>query len=214
MARAAALDDSERRRRLHAALDRRNGLVAVLRTLVPVVGAAAAVVVVGGLVLDGITNRFGFANVRIDRNNLVVDTPHLSSTLADGTAVALTAESAKLAVNDTDLAELTRVAFTANLANGTALRADADLARLTISTQVIRVPGETRVVASSGFVGLARDVVADVQGLRLEARGPVDLSFGEGNRLVASGMLYDHNSGTFVFHHATMSLAATPGDAQ
>jgi lipopolysaccharide export system protein LptC len=214
MARAAAVDETERRRRLHASLERRNGLVAALRIFVPVIGAASAVVVVGGLVLDGMSNRFGFANVRIDRDNLVVDTPHLSSTLADGTSVTLTAASAKLAVNDTDLAELTKVAFTADLANGTALRADADLARLTISTQVIRVPGTTRVVANTGFVGNALDVVADVQGLRLEARGPVDLNFGPGNRLVASDMLYDHNTGTFVFHHATMSLTSTPGDEQ
>lgn len=214
MARAAAVDETERRRRLYASLERRNGLVAALRVLLPVVAAAAAVVVVGGLVLDGMANRFGFANVRIDRENLVVDTPHLSSTLADGTAVTLTAASAKLAVNDPDLAELTEVSFTADLANGTALRADADLARLTLSTQVIRVPGTTRVVANTGFVGNALDVVADVQGLRLESRGPVDLNFGPGNRLVASDMLYDHNTGTFVFHHATMSLTSTPGDEQ
>lgn len=213
MSRAAALDETERRRRLYVGLDRRNGLVAVLRLLVPISGAAAAAVVVGGLVLDGMTNSFGFANVRIDRENLVVDTPHLSSTLADGTAVALTAASAKLAVNDTDLAELADVAFTADLANGTSLRAEAGLARLTISTQVIKVPGETRVVSSTGFVGLANDVVADVQGLRLEARGAVDLSFGAGNRLIAADMLYDHNTGTFVFHRATMSLTSTPGDA-
>lgn len=213
MAGAAVLSDTDRRRRLHAGLERRNHAIAALRVVVPLGGALAAVVVVAGLVVEGLGNRFGFANVHIDRNNLVVDTPQLSSILADGTAVALTASAARLDVGNADRAELDDIAFTASLANGTTLRADAGLARLTLSTQRIEVPGETRVAASSGFAGTARDVVADVQGLGIAATGGVQLSFGTGDRLVAADMVYDHKAGTFVFHKVTLSLTSTPGDS-
>lgn len=212
MSGAVALTDTDRRRRLHAGLERRNRVVGVLRVLVPLAGALAAAVVVAGLAIEAMSNRFGFANVRIDRNNLVVDTPQLSSILADGTAVALTASAARLDVGNVDRAELNDVAFSASLANGTTLRADAGLARLTLSTQRIEVPGATRVTSSSGFTGTATDVVADVQGLGIAATGGVVLGFGEGNRLTASDMAYDHKAGTFVFHNARLSLTSTPGD--
>ena len=212
MAASAVLSDTDRRRRLHARLEWRNHLVALLRIAVPLAGALAAAVVVGSLVLEGMSNRFGFANVHIDRNNLVVDTPQLSSTLADGTAVALTAAAARIDAGNSDHAELDDVAFSASLASGTTLRADADLARLTLSSQRIEVPGETRIAASTGFSGTAADIVADVQGLGIAATGGVVLGFGDGNRLVASDMAYDHKAGTFVFHNAKLSLTSTPGD--
>ena len=86
----------------------RNRLVGVLRFAVPAFGG----VVFGGLMLQlflaSLGEDFGFSNVSIDRDNLVVDTPSYASMGADGSSYQVQAESARSALDRTDIIHLTK----------------------------------------------------------------------------------------------------------
>jgi lipopolysaccharide export system protein LptC len=211
---AVAETGGQDRARVFAVLKRRNRIVAGLRIAVPAVGVVAMLAVGAGIVLDGLLNQFGIARIHIDRNNLVVDTPELSSTLADGTVISLAASSAKLVPNDSDRVGLTDARFEATLSGGLGFTAIAAAANLTLSTQTIRVPGRTDVTTSDGAAGHAEKLTVDALGFAARSEGPVTLTFQSGNRLEAADMIYDHQSRLITFHKVKLWLVSTPGAAQ
>lgn len=202
------------RSRIYARLMRRNRFVGWLRILVPAVGIVAALAVGAGIVLDSILNQFGLSRIRIDRNNLVVDTPELSSTLADGTVISLAASNAKLAPNDSDKVGLTDARFIATLPDGQSFTALSGIANLTISTQTVHVPGRTDITTGDGATGHADKLTVDALGFTAHAEGPVEMTFSSGNRLEAADMLYDHQTRLITFHKVKLWLVSTPGEAQ
>lgn len=207
---AAPIDT--RRARLYRALTRRNRVVGALRILLPVVGLVGLVGVAGAIVLDHLSSRFSISGIKIDRENLVVDTPELSSTLHDGTTVSLSAQSAHILATDSDKVALSEVRFASALANGPELSATAAQAQLTLSRQVVEVPQVTEFVSSDGGQGTAAQLKVDVMGLKISTAGPIDFRFGDGNRLSAANMNYDHASGTWVFHKVNLWISSTPGE--
>ena len=217
MAEAAAAEPGfadRRRDRLHTGLIRRNRLVRVLRWVVPIAGTLVLLGVVGGIVLDNLRNQFGFSNIRIDRNNLVVDTPELHSTTPDGTAFSLSARAAKAAIGSTDLVELTDVAFSATPAIGRALKAEAASAELQTTSQLLTVVDTTRFSSSDGMVGTVDGLFADLIRLRAEATGAVKVTIGDRATLEAHGMSFDGNAKIWVFHQVRITLFATPGETK
>lgn len=194
-------------------LMRRNRIVSLLRIAVPVLGVVIVAAVCVGIFLNGLLNQFGISRIHIDRNNLVVDTPQLSSTLADGTAISLAASNAKLAPNDSDKVRLSDARFEATLRDGQSFTALAGTADLTVSTQTIHVPGRTEITTGDGATGYADQLIVDALGFAARADGPVALTFPSGNRLEAADMLYDHQTRLITFHKVKLWLVSTPGEA-
>ena len=60
--------------------------------------------------------------------------------------------------------------------------------------------------------GTAAQLKVDVMGLKISTAGPIDFRFGDGNRLSAANMNYDHASGTWVFHKVNLWISSTPGE--
>ncbi len=197
---------------VHDRLLRRNRIVAVLRWIVPAAGAVVLLAVLAAIVVDNLANQFGFSSLRIDRNNLVVDTPELSSTLADGTVLALSAEAARVAVDATDRVTLAGVSFSITPPAATALTAEADEAELQTTDQLITVVGTTRFSGTNGMSGTVVGMFADLFRQRVDASGAVAVDFGTGGHLAATGMSYDRRAGTWVFNRVTLTLPETPGD--
>lgn len=199
---------------VYARLTRRNRVVSMLRIAVPVVGLAAGAAVGVGIAIDAVLNQFGLARIHIDRNNLVVDTPELSSTMADGTVISLASASARLAPNNSDKVGLTDARFTATLPTGQSFTALAPAANLTVSTQTVFVPGRTDLSTNEGATGTADRLTVDALGLTAKAENGVDLTFANGNRLEAADMVYDHQAQQWTFHKVRVWLVSTPGEAQ
>jgi lipopolysaccharide export system protein LptC len=202
----------EQRRRIFSGLAVRNRVVGVLRFAVP----AAGIVIFGGLVLQlflgSLGDDFGFSNMSIDRNNLIVDTPSYSSMGADGSSYLVEAAAAKSALDRTDIIDLTKAVLTIKKTEGTTMTAHADAARLETTSQLVTVDGATRIADSEGMKGTIVGIFANMAAETMVGKGDVDLAFANGATLKAASMSYDGSSSTWRFARATLTLPATPGE--
>jgi len=201
------------RERLYRALTRRNRLVGVLRIAVPVAGAIVLVVVLGGIVLDNLREQFGFASIRIDRDNLVVDAPRVTAIGDDGTLYASTASMARMRLGSTDLIDMTDAVFTMTPVTGPIFTAAAPAAAMQTNDQTLTVPGRLTVNSNDGLHGTLEDFFGDMLGLQMVAYGAVDLTFPEGMQVQSDGMTYDGTAKLWTFTRATVTLQETPGGA-
>lgn len=202
------------RERLYADLMRRNRVVAALRLVVPVAGAAVLVFVVGAMVLDAVAHRFGFSNIRIDRDNLVVETPQLTSTGEDGTLFSVTAQSARVSATQSDIIDMTEASVSMSPGEGATLKAHSATAQFQTSNQLLNVPGTTYVSGTDGLKGTLDGIFADLMAYTMSASGKVHLEMPDGTTLDSVGMSYDHKSGQYSFKDVTVNLMMTPGEKQ
>lgn len=210
MAALAAATDS--RERLYRGLMRRNRVVAVLRWVVPAAGAAVLAFIIGAMVLDVIAHRFGFANIRIDRDNLVVETPQLTSTGQDGTLFSVSARSAKVSVTQRDIIDMVEAKLTMAPTKGATVTATADAAQFQTSNQLLNVPGTTYVKGTDGLEGTVDGIFADLMKWTVTASGKVHIKLPDGSTLDSNGMSYDHKAALYSFKDVTVNLEMTPGE--
>jgi len=211
---AAFAAPTDTRERLYRGLMRRNRLVAMLRWVVPAAGAAVLAFVIGAMVLDALAHRFGFSNIRIDRDNLVVETPQLTSTGQDGTLFSVTAETAKVSVTQRDIIDMTNASLTMTPPEGTAMSAKSATAQFQTSNQLLNVPGTTYVSGSDGLEGTVDGIFADLMNWTMTASGKVHVKLKDGSILDAGGMSYDHKAGLYSFSDVTVNLMMTPGETK
>ncbi|MGV3491921.1 MAG: hypothetical protein ACO1OG_11420 [Devosia sp.] len=201
------------RARVYQRLVRRNRVVALLRWVVPTVGALVLLVVVGGIVLAGLSQRFGFSNIRIDRDNLVVDTPELTSTTEDGTVYALSATSAKVSITQSDIVDMVEARFTATAPSGDLMIATAAGAQLQTTDQLLEVPGTATLESNGGLSGTLDAVFLDIMNWRMTAAGKVDLTLPDGTHIESDGMTYDRETRHFTFTRVKLQIPMLPGEA-
>jgi hypothetical protein len=208
---AAPIDD---RAALYARLNRRNRLVGLLRWLVPACGLLVFVALLAMIVIDNLSQRFGYSNIRIDRDNLVVETPRLTSTGEDGTLYALSARAAKVAPLRNDLIDMQDAVFTMTPPEGAAMQAEAAEAQFQTNDQLLSVPGIAHVTSSAGLDGTLEGVFADLMNWKMVASGNVDITMPSGSHIVSNGMTYDRETGIYTFKNARVTLNATPGETE
>ena len=201
------------RERLYAALTRRNRLIGVLRIALPVAGAIVLLVVLGGIVLDNLREQFGFASIRIDRDNLVVDAPRLTAAGDDGTLYAASARMAKMRLGSTDLIDLTDAVLNMTSTKGVTFTAETPSAALQTVQQTLTAPGTVRVKSSDGLHGTVEDFFGDMLNYTMVAHGAVDLTFPDGMQVQSQGMTYDGNTKVWTFNRAMVIVQETPGGA-
>ena len=206
---AAPTDDREA---LYARLTRRNRLVGLLRWLVPAAGVLVFVGLLAMIVIDNIGQRFGFSNIRIDRDNLVVETPKLTSTDDDGTLYALSARAARVRPTQTDVIDMEEAVFSMTPTTGPAVEAVAEAGQFQVNDQLLNVPGVTRISSTEGLKGTLEAVFADLMNWKMVASGTVDLTLPNGTHLVSDGMTYDRATGIYTFTRANLTLVSTPGE--
>lgn len=209
---AARTETAEQRSAIYAALLRRNRMVGALRIGIPALGAVLVLVLVLQFWIASLVPDFGFANVTIDRDNLVVEAPAYEGTGADGSRYSMSAESARAAIGNPDLINLTGAGFTLNQPDGNVFSARSARANLRVSNQLVIAEGPTSVRGSSGVSGTVEDATIDVLGERLVA-GRADLAFEGGTSLTADTMSYDGKAKVWIFSRATLMFNTTPGEA-
>jgi lipopolysaccharide export system protein LptC len=207
---AARTETAEQRSAIYASLVRRNRLVGILRIGIPALGATLVLALMLQFYIASLVPDFGFANIAIDRDNLVVEAPAYEGTGADGSRYSMSAESARAAIGNPDLINLTGAGFTLNQVDGSVFSARAEKANLRVSNQLVITEGATEVRGSSGVTGTVDNATVDVLGERLVA-GKADLAFDGGTTLEADTMSYDGKTRTWIFSKATLMFNTTPG---
>src|SRR5690606_38784349 len=101
-------------------------LVAILRIGLPAVGAVILLGLLLQIVIGSLVPDFGFADISIDRDSLVVDAPAYAGVGGDGSVYEVTAQSARTALGNSDLVYLTGASFTLTQPSGTRFGATAD----------------------------------------------------------------------------------------
>src|SRR3569833_4154603 len=147
-------------------------LVGVLRIAVPAIGVAAFLVLLGQMWLTSIARQYGVSGIRIDRGQLVVETPQYSETGEDGSRYFVTAEAARTPLDNPNSIAMTSPDLLFERPGKAPFPAVADNATVATSTHLVTVPGITRVRSSDGQVGTLADVESDMKGKVTVAHGP------------------------------------------
>jgi lipopolysaccharide export system protein LptC len=211
---AARTETAEQRRTIYASLTRRNRLVMLLRIGLPAIGAVILTGLLLQLYIGSLVPDFGFANITIDRDNLVVATPSYSGVGTDGTVYTVGADSAKAAIGNTDLIHLYGATFSLKQPTGASFAARADTASLRLSDQIVSVTGITSVEGSNGMSGTVRDAELEVATETMKSGGEVDFTFAGGSTLKADSMSYDGEGQRWNFNKVELYLTGTPGESE
>lgn len=209
----ASAQDAGLRARIYAGLEQRNRMVAILRVGLPALGVLVFAALALQLILASLLDQFGIANIRIDRDNLVIDTPSYSSMTADGTRYTVMSASARTALGDTDLVNLSEAAISVTKPDGSWMQADAMSARMQLSGQAVFIPDTMSIADSRGTTGTIEAVEADLVAESMVSEGPASIRYHNGTTLDAETMAYDGKRRLWQFNRATLVIPDTPGGA-
>jgi len=188
----------------------RNRLVGVLRVAVPALGVAAFLVLMGQMWLTSLARQYGVSGIRIDRGQLVVETPQYSETGDDGSRYLVTAEAARTPLDNPNSIAMTSPDLLFERPGKAPFHAVAETATVDTSTHLVTVPGITHVRSADGLFGTLTDVRSDMKAQVTIADGPVDLTFPDGTHLVAANMHFDGGTDIWSFDRATLYVPNLP----
>lgn len=200
------------RQRIYGRLARRNRIVSVLRWAVPALGALALVGLLGQIYLSSIGARFGIGQISLGPDAITVEAPEYAGVLADGSLYRVRAVSARAAIGSADLIDLLDATLSVTRTNGTVIEAQAALATLDTTRQLVLVEGVAHISDSTGTRGTLHNSTFDWAEQTLKGDGPVDIDYADGTTVVAKGMTYEAKSMVWTFSGATVTLPSTPGE--
>lgn len=196
-----------------AILDRltwRNRVVAVLRVAVPAIGVLAFVLLVGQIWLAGLAKQYGVSGIRIDRGNLVVETPQYAGIGADGSRYLINASEARSPLDNANIINMTDAALVFSKPAGSAFHAKAAAASMDTNRQYVTIPKVTTFHTDDGMHGTLTEVRSDQRANILTAEGPVDITFSDGTRLQAADMRYEGSTMLWTFTRSTLVVPNLP----
>jgi lipopolysaccharide export system protein LptC len=188
----------------------RNRLVGFLRVLVPAAGIAALLLLLGQIWLANIARQYGVSGIRIDRGNLVVETPQYSEIGSDGTRYIVAARDARTPLTDPSVIEMADPKLTFIRPGRPPFHATALAGTVDTQTHDVRVPGLASVTTDDGLYGTMYDVRADMRAQITTAKGPVDITMPDGSHLTADTLYYDGNTNIWTFGNATLLVPDLP----
>jgi hypothetical protein len=209
----ARTETFDQRARILGRMLRRNRLVALLRVAVPALGVAAFLLLAGQIWLANITRQYGVSGIRVDRGNLVVETPRYAGTGADGARYLVKAREARSPLGGTRQIVLTDATLDYARPGRTTFHVAAASATLDTGAQRVDIPGIARIRADDGLHGTLSAVEADIGGEVTTAKGPVNLTFPDGTTLTAASMHFDGRTQTWTFARSTLTVPALPASA-
>lgn len=212
MSLAARTDTAEQRTAIYAALTRRNRLVRVLRIGLPAIGGIVLLGLVLQIYVGSLIPDFGFANISIDRDNLVVEAPVYTGASGDGSVYAVSAASARTSFGNADRIDLTDAVFRLEQPSGSTFEARGAVAQVHVAEEVVVVDGTAYVEGTDGLSGTVESPEVDVGRESMFSKGAVDLTLKDAN-VTADSMSYDGTTGRWTFHGATLVISSTPGEA-
>ncbi len=197
------------RARLYARLNRRNRIIAFLRIAVPGAGIALAGLLIFQIVLSNLADNFGLGGIRLDRDQLVLDTPSYSGIMSDGTTYEVVAEAARASIDATDVINLDIATIVTEQTDGYTMTANADFARLFLTEQQVIVEGLMVTTDSNGVDGRLYDSVIDWPTQKLTSNGDVRFDFEDGAAIEAKSLVYNAKRQVWDFRGVRYTV---PGD--
>ncbi|MEO8758478.1 MAG: hypothetical protein ABI398_12105 [Devosia sp.] len=188
----------------------RNRLVMVLRFAVPALGIAAFLLLMGQIWLSNIARQYGVSGIRIDRGNLVVETPQYSEIGTDGSRYLVTARDARTPLANPSDIDMIEPVLTFERPGKAPFHAVAAHATIDTDSHAVIIPGVTRVSSDDGLSGTLVEVRSNMRAQITTAEGPVDVTFPDGSHLTASNMRLDGNTALWTFEDATLIVPNLP----
>ncbi|WP_299815282.1 hypothetical protein [Tardiphaga sp.] len=207
MARTQTFDQ---RAAILSGLLRRNRLVGFLRVAIPAAGVATFLILMGQLWLSNFARQYGVSGIRIDRGQLVVETPQYSEIGDDGSRYLVTAREARAPLSSPDNIDMIEPHLTFERPEKAPFHAVAATASVNTSTHYVVAPGVTTVHSDDGLSGTLTDVHANMAEQLTTAEGPVDLTFSDGSHLTAANMNFDGKADLWSFDQATLVVPNLP----
>lgn len=188
----------------------RNRLVAVLRIAVPAMGIVAFLALVGQIWIAGLARQYGVSGLRIDRGNLVVETPQYTGSSTDGSRYILNALEARFPLDQTNIIEM-KTAKLDYIKPDSVFHATGDSAVMDTARQYVTVPGIAHVSSDDGLHGTLTEVRVDMRANTTTAEGPIDMTFQDGTNLKAGNMVFEGGKQLWTFEGGvTMVLPDLP----
>ncbi len=189
----------------------RNRLVTVLRIAVPAAGIAAFLLLIGQIWLAGMARQYGVSGMRIDRGNLVVETPQYAGIGADGSRYVANAREARTPLDQPNLIDMTAATLDYYKSDGSVFHGSGDSATLDTGRQYLTVPGVTHITSDDGMFGTLNEVRSDAAANIIKAEGAVDLTFQDGTKLKSDRMHYEGDRQLWTFEgRVSMVLPGLP----
>jgi lipopolysaccharide export system protein LptC len=210
----AHTETAAERTRIYRSLQRRNGLITVLRFLVPTAGAAVFVLILAQIVVANLGENFTIGRVSIESNKVVVETPAYSGIAADGSTYQVKAAQAEAALATPDAILLRDATLVINGPNGVQTTAEAPAASLQTTAQTVGVDAVTTISTSSGMGGTLTGMQLDLGKQVLTASGAIDFAFPGGEQIQASAMSYDGTKSEWRFSGVTVTFPELPRVAE
>jgi hypothetical protein len=210
----AQTDTFDQRSAILSGLTSRNRLVGALRIGVPAVGITALGLLVIQIYAASILGQYGVSAIRIDRGNLVVETPQYSGTGGDGSQYRVSAREARAPLNAPNAIAMTDAVLDLIRPGRSPFHATGATATFDTNRQYVTVPNLTNVESEDGLRGTLMEVRADMAKEVVRAEGPVDLTFPDGTTLTAANMLYEGKKGLWTFEKATLIVPDLPKSPQ
>jgi hypothetical protein len=191
-------------------LNRRNWLVAVLRVAVPGAGVLAFVFLAAQIYIANTLHQYGVSGIRVDRGNLVVETPQYTGTGGDGSRYVVKAREARTPIDNPALIAMTDATLDFSRPEKSAFHASGASATMDTARQQVTVAGITTISSDDGLQGTLTDLNSDLNTNITIAKGPVDVTFADGTNLTAANMRYEGTSARWTFERATLLVPELP----
>lgn len=189
----------------------RNRIVTALRVIVPALGALAFVALTGQIYLANLARQYGVSGIRVNRGNIVVETPQYTGNSGSGSRYVISAREARTPLNRSN--EITMIDVTLELlqSSGGSFFARASEATMDTRTERVTVPGLVTLTGSDGLEGTLTNVESDSASDTITSNGPVDLLLSDGTTIVADTMLHEGGKQLWTFTRATVIVPDLPG---
>jgi hypothetical protein len=188
----------------------RNRFVAVFRIAVPALGLAAFLALMGQIWLSNLARQYGVSGIRIDRGNLVVETPQYSEIGSDGSRYLVTARDARTPLANPSDIDMVDPRLTFERPGRAPFHAAAAAATVDTDTHAVTVPGVSRIATDDGLSGTLVNLKSNMRAKVTTADGPVDVTFPDGSHLTADNMHFDGAATVWTFEHATLVVPNLP----
>eukprot|EP01035_Chromulina_nebulosa_P011010 gene11010-14738_t len=154
------------------------------------------------------TQQYGVSGIRIDRGNLVVETPQYSGMGTDGSRYLVKAREARTPLGVSGRIDMIDAMLDYTRPGHSAFHVRGATASVDTARQYVTVPGVARLNSDDGMHGTLTEVRSDLKAEITRAEGPIDITFTDGTHLEAADLLYEGKLSYWTFNRSTDRRAA------
>lgn len=203
-------DTYDQRAEILGSILTRNRIIGGLRIIVPALGVVAFVALTGQIMLANMVRQFGVSAIRIDRGNIVVETPQYTGTSANGSRYIVNAREARSPLDRSNVITMSDATLELVRLAGASYFARTAEATMDTKTEIVVAPGLVTVTGSDGLSGTLNDIVSDSDKQTVLSKGPVDLLLPDGTTITAETMFHEGDKERWTFTRATVVVPDLP----